>query len=187
MLIYGLPFTDDIGRMREEVKDSVGAFVGRIVDCNPCYYHPKDPNGEFFAGKLNGAWRVKVVPKKDLEVPNFIVVGREKVQGKVVYSNKSTLRTQQCSNCYGEDHLMNEVSCKGVKKWGEYCKEFERRWKMAMEVTDETVEDQGTTEGPFLRLEQANQELSVALEQKISEGARMVKETEEMKNKMIRN
>ena len=80
---------------------------------------------------------------------------------------------------------MNEVSCKGVKKWGEYCKEFERRWKRAMEVTDETVEGIVRTEGPFLRLEQANKELSAALEQKISEGARMVKEAEEIKNKMM--
>ena len=156
------------------------------MDCNPSYYHPNDQNGEYFAGKLNGAWRVRVVPKKDIAVPNYIVVGREKVQGKVVYTNKSTFRTQQCSNCYGEDHLMYELSCPGVKKWGIYCKEFETRWHRAMQVINETVEEQGRNERPYFRLNQVNQELNAALEEKISEGARTVKEAEEMKSEMMK-
>ena len=100
--------------MKEELEDSVRAFVSKIVDCNPSHYHPKDHNGDFFAEKLNGAWRIRVVPKKDMDIPNYIVVGKEKVQGRVIYTNNSSLRITQCANCYSEDHLMNDASCPGI-------------------------------------------------------------------------
>ena len=152
LMVYGMPFSKNIEKMKEELKDSVKAYVSKIVDCSPCYYHPNNEHGEYFAGKLTGAWRMKVVPKKDLGVPSFIVVGKEKAQGRVVYTKKSSMRKMQCSNCYSEDHLMNERDkCPGVKGWKEYCEEFEERWKKAREVVSDLQEHADGKTETFLR------------------------------------
>ena len=142
LMVYGLPFVKDIEKLKEELKDAVRAFVGKIVECSPTYYQNNDQRGEYFRGKLTGAWRLKVVPKKDIGIPNFIVVGKEKVQGKVTYTNKTSVRITQCANCFSEEHLMNDGSCQGIRRWSNYCKEFEERWQNAVRVPVDTKEEE---------------------------------------------
>ena len=72
LIIYGLPFTQDIGKIKEELRDSVRSFESKIMDCSPSNYHPKDVNGEYFAGKLNGAGKIRLVTKKDLGIPTTL-------------------------------------------------------------------------------------------------------------------
>ena len=95
LMIYGLPF-GDISLIGKEIDKSIKDFVSKIIDISPCRYHKNYRYGEFF-------------------IPNFIVVGNAKVQGKVVYSNKANMRVQQCVNCFGEGHLMHDKACKGIK------------------------------------------------------------------------
>ena len=64
----------------------------------------------------------------------FISVGKERVQGKVVYSNKANLRVLQCSNCFSENHLMHSPLCTGIKDWNVYCDEFQDKVELAKEV-----------------------------------------------------
>ena len=183
LMIYGMPFAKNREKMKEEIQDSVKAYVSKILDCSPCYYHPNSEHGEFFAGKLTGAWRMKVVPKKDLGVPSFIVVGKERVQGKVVYTKKSSMRAMQCSNCYGEDHLMNERDkCPGVKGWKEYCEEFEERWRKAFEVVSD-LQEQADGNTNIFRRNSPNDGDNVALEVK-KNNERWRKELEEVKRKV---
>ena len=131
-IIYGLPF-GNTHFIQQEIGSSVKDFVSKIIDISPCVYKNNDEMGNFFQGKLNGNWRVRVIPKVDVCVPNYISVGRIRVQGKVVYSNRANLRTQQCANCFSENHLRNDALCPGVKEWREYCAEFEEKKRVARE------------------------------------------------------
>ena len=96
-MIYGLPF-GNLSVIQAKIRESIGDFVSKIIEVSPCYYQKYDHLGDFFEGKLTGNWRVRVVPKLDICIPNFIVVGDAMVQGKVVYSNKANMVTQQCVN-----------------------------------------------------------------------------------------
>ena len=178
LMVYGLPFVNNIEKLKEELKDSVRAFVGKIVECSPTYYHPKDQRGEFFNGKLTGAWRLKVVPKKDMGIPNFIVVGTEKVQGKVTYTNKSSMRITQCANCYSEEHLMNDASCPGVSGWSKYCKEFEERWQKALKVPTDMEEEETESKDTFYRGD-------ATLKEEVNKAAKRIEEVEEDKRRML--
>ena len=127
LMVHGLPFVNDIEKLKEELKDSVRAFVGYIVECSPTYFQQNYQSGEYFCRKLTGDWSLKVIIKKDMGICNFIVVGKEKVQGKIMYTNKSSVRISQCVNCFCEEHFMNDGSCQGIRHWSNYCKEFEEK------------------------------------------------------------
>ena len=72
-----------------------------------------------------------MVPKPDIGIPNFIVIGSSKVQGKVVYSNKANIRILQCASCISEEHLMTNPICPGIKEWGDYCDEYDKKMEEA--------------------------------------------------------
>ena len=129
-MIYGLPF-GNIDYIKTSIRNAIAPFVAKIIEITPCTYNNDLDFGRFFAGKLNGNWRVRVEPKEDVGIPNFIVVGKECVQGKVVYGNKATVRIQQCANCYQDDHILNSDRCTGLREWQDYCKEFEEKKRAA--------------------------------------------------------
>ena len=178
LMVYGLPFVNDIEKLKEELKDSVRAFVGKIVECSPTYYQRNDQRGEYFCGKLTGAWRLKVVPKKDMGIPNFIVVGKEKVQGKVTYTNKSSVRITQCANCFSEEHLMNDGSCQGIRRWSNYCNEFEERWQNALRVPIDMEEEETESTDTFYRGDEI-------LKEEVSKVEKRIEEVEEDKRRML--
>ena len=42
LMVHGLPFVNDIEKLKEELKDSVRAFVGNFVECSPTYFQQND-------------------------------------------------------------------------------------------------------------------------------------------------
>jgi hypothetical protein len=68
------------------IWDSVKPFVTAVLDVSPDNYF-SDQTDDFFYGKLNGDWKLRVIPKQGIQVLNFIVVDNEsKVQAKAVYT-----------------------------------------------------------------------------------------------------
>ena len=95
---------------------------------------------------MTGSWRVRVIPKAEVGIPNFIVIGKSKVQGKVVYSLKANIRVLQCANCFSEDHKMNSPLCTGIRDWNEHCLEFEKK-KESAKTFESVMEESVTGEG----------------------------------------
>ena len=81
-----------------------------------------------------------VEPRRDIGVPNFIVVDQvSKVQGQVSYKKKFNFRPEMCSHCYTEGHFKKTSYCKGVRSWNEYCDEFLVNWNNARQSNDKTA------------------------------------------------
>ena len=64
----------------------------------------------------------------------------------MVYSRRANLTLQQCSNCFSDQHLMNNYACPGIKEWEVYCQEFEERKRKAREVPAAIDEDEDDDE-----------------------------------------
>ena len=58
LVLYGLPLTNDIEGMKSMIAETISPFVKKVGNVFPCKYGATA--GEFFEGKLNGNWRVKV-------------------------------------------------------------------------------------------------------------------------------
>ena len=83
--------------------------------------HSNENGEDFFSGKLNGVWRVKVTPRLERQIPNYIVVGqRERVMGKAVYSKASGNKMEMCSDCFSTGHFKRATECVGPIKWEAY-------------------------------------------------------------------
>ena len=129
LVLYGLPLTNDIEAMKSMITETISPFVKRVGDVSACKYGASA--GEFFEGKLNGNWRVKVNPRADRQVPNFIVIGPEtKVMVKAKYVRNEYERKQMCSDCFSTEHFRLHADCQGPRKWDDYCKEFSDHWEM---------------------------------------------------------
>ena len=140
LILYGLPLTNDIEGLKSIIIETIAPFVKRVGEVFPCKYGATA--GEFFEGKLNGNWRVRVNPKPDRQVPNFIVLGAEtKVMVKAKYVRNEFERKEMCSDCFSTEHFRNHEECPGLKDWEEYCREFSDHWEMCRLDTDES-EDQ---------------------------------------------
>ena len=178
LIIYGLPF-GNLSFIKGEIGKSIKDFVSKIIDISPCYYKKEQNLGDFFNGKLTGNWRVRVVPKAEICIPNFIAVGKNNVQGKVVYGLKANMRIQQCVNCYSEEHLMNSPSCPGIKEWREYCQEFEEKMVAARDVPSVMDEDDDANESEDVAEETREGELRglIAEVEEHKEENRKLKET----------
>ena len=155
--IFGLPLTNDILGMKEKIREALEPFVGRVKDILATVYNGNGSGSggggggddDFFGGLYDGNYRVKVTPLKDvsMQVPNFIVVDREKkVCAKAVYSKAITEKKNMCTNCYATDHFRDNVLCRGPKSWEEYAAEFEGTWLAAFEKKSEVIEDIGEVE-----------------------------------------
>ena len=140
LVLYGLPLTNDIEGMKSMIAETISPFVKKVGNVFPCKYGATA--GEFFEGKLNGNWRVKVNPRADRQVPNFIVIGPEtKVMVKAKYVRNEYERKQMCSDCFSTEHFRLHEDCQGPRKWDDYCKEFSDHWEMCRLDTEES-EDQ---------------------------------------------
>ena len=128
IMLYGLPLTSDIEGMSEMIKETISPFVQNVGNIVPCVYGTKD--GEFFSGKFNGNWRVRVIPKKHKQVPNFIVLGKDaKVMVKAKYIRYVSAKKEMCADCFSEDHFRLSSECPGPRKWDEYCSMFSDAWE----------------------------------------------------------
>ena len=136
LMIYGLPPTFDVDILKMKVNEAITPFVKKILEVTPCV-HTGSVKDDFFDGKYNGNWLVKIVPKTKVQVPNFIVVGNDaEVQAKAVYTKKITEKEEMCSDCYRVGHYKRD--CPGPRPWTEYCQEFRKDWEaFTMDDTDE--------------------------------------------------
>ena len=140
IMLYGLPFSTDFGGMKDRIKEAVGPFVEEIISVEPSRYYDKKTI-DYFQGTLNGNWRLVVKPKRGVGVPNYIVVDRVlSVPVHAVYKKWHFIRPQMCSNCYREGHFRRSPECQGVRKWSEYCEEFEENWRAAREANGNTTD-----------------------------------------------
>ena len=141
LVLYGLPLTNDIEGMKSMIAETISPFVKKVGNVFPCKYGATA--GEFFEGKLNGNWRVKVNPRADRQVPNFIVIGPEtKVMVKAKYVRNEYERKQMCSDCFSTEHFRLHEDCQGPRKWDDYCKEFSDHWEMCRLDTEESEDQQ---------------------------------------------
>ena len=140
LTIYGLPLSKNEDYVRTQIEEAIGPFVKEITEVKPLAYSYDDGN-EFFSGKKNGSWRIKVVPKMGSQIPNYIVVGnREKVMGKAVYSRNAGEKAQMCADCFSTEHFKMDTACPGPVKWSVYCQQFREAWNnqyMVQEMQDE--------------------------------------------------
>ena len=139
LMIYGLPPSFDVDILKMKVNEAISPFVKKILEVTPCV-HTGSEKDDFFDGKYNGNWLVKIVPKIKVQVPNFIVVGNDaEVQAKAVYTKKITEKEEMCSDCYRVGHFKRD--CPGPRLWTEYCQEFRKEWEaFAMSDNDEEHE-----------------------------------------------
>ena len=81
------------------IVETISPFFKKVGNVFPC----KDgaTAGDFFEGKYNGQWKVKVNPRADRQVPNFIVIGpTSRVMVKAKYVRNEFERKQMCSDCF---------------------------------------------------------------------------------------
>lgn len=105
LTIYGLPLSSNMNYVKEQIVDSVKAFVEEVIEVIPLK-HGNENGEDFFSGKFNGVWRVKVTPRFQRQIPNYIVVGqRERVMGKAVYSKAAGNKLEMCSDCFSTGHF----------------------------------------------------------------------------------
>ena len=139
LIIYGLPPSANLDALKEKITDSVTPFVKKVLDVAPCMYRG-EVQGDFFAGKYDGNWRLKVIPRKSAYIPNYIVIGNE-VMGRAVYTKRLGDKEEMCSECYRPGHYRKD--CSGSRKWSDYCKEFRENWEHLLANKDEDeIEDQ---------------------------------------------
>ena len=143
LMIYGLPPTVDIEVMKLKISEAVSPFVKKVLDVIPCV-HKGVRKDDFFDGKYDGNWRLKVVPKEKVQVPNFIVIGNEsQVMGKAVYTKKIGEKEEMCADCFRTGHYKKD--CPGARKWMEYCQEFKNLWE---ELTLDDCQDDDSEAPP---------------------------------------
>ena len=114
--------------LKEKIYESVAPFVKKVVEIKPCL-HKGVTEDDFFDGKFDGNWRLKVIPKNKIYIPNFIVVGGDAL-GKAVYTKRLGDKADMCTECYKVGHYRRE--CPGSRTWAEYCKEFKDTWDSLM-------------------------------------------------------
>ena len=105
LMIYGLPLSRDMDVLEKKIRESIKPFVKSILEVTPSVY--KEEDGEdFFKGNYDGNWRIKIIPRKRKQVPNYIVVDpRAQVMAKAVYTKKVGDKLEMCSDCFSTDHF----------------------------------------------------------------------------------
>ena len=166
LMIYGLPLSSDMDSVKVKIEESIKPFVKQIVELKPCVH--KDEHGQdFFKGHLNGNWFVKVIPKKEAQIPNYVVVGNQaQVMAKAVYTKKVGEKLEMCSDCFSTTHLMRSQECPGPVKWSVYCKSFRDYWDANTlgDGSEVTVDSVGSSEEES-RLVTLNRTLMKSLEE----------------------
>ena len=130
------------------------------MDITPCI-HKGITENDFFDGKYDGNWRVKVVPKNSHQIPNFIVVGGD-VMAKAVYTKMVAEKSEMCSDCYRIGHYKKD--CPGARNWMDYCKEFKTVWDEVMLDRNEEFSAPTGLDAEESRLLSMNKELVSQIE-----------------------
>ena len=139
LTIYGLPLSSNMAYVKEQIFDSIKAFVKEVVEVIPLK-HGNEIGDDFFTGKFNGIWRVKVVPRVERQIPNYIVVGqKERVMGKAVYSKAAGNKLEMCADCFSTGHYKRSAGCEGPIKWEAYCKSFEEDWHLQFKEREQQM------------------------------------------------
>ena len=188
--IFGLPLTSEVEKMKGLILETILPFVKEVKEIKATV-HSSDDDDDFFSGRFDGNYKIKVVPAADpkVQIPNFIVVDKEhKVQAKVVYNKQIHERRSMCLNCYSEYHFRQSPECEGPKEWIKYVPEFEARWGKASEEKaaaggelEERDSDEGFTENRFLNKVRVMHE---SLESEQGRREAVEKEMEELMDKM---
>ena len=148
LVIYGLPPTENMEMLKEKIYESVSPFVKKVLEVKPCL-HRGVVGDDFFAGKFDGNWRLKVIPRNKCYIPNFIVVG-EDVMAKAVYTKRLGDKEDMCTECYRTGHYRKD--CKGSRNWSEYCAEFKDMWDTLMSQVYDNEESEGVVNEEDSRL-----------------------------------
>ena len=204
--IKGIPFHKDQDLVRDLIKEAVSPFVKEIVSVEPGRYFEEKLT--FFHGKENGEWKVKVVARAGVLVPNFIIVGKiSKVVAQVVYTKISSSKRQDevCYDCYKVGHKKLTQDCDGSILVTEFAKVFEDDWQK--NYAEKGVEVEGNIEEDrdmrkiqqtecLVKLQQEMEAKEKEFQEKISENENMQKEslvklqqdldTKEKENEMLR-
>ena len=150
LIIRNLPLTLKQSLVRNWIKDAVSPFVDKVHDITPLKHTKRqlgvigDEALKFFEGKFDGNWRVSVTPKGTAEVPSFVAVGPENLQGTVKYSKRVQPVNELCWSCYAPGHKRSDKDvegqfvCSGPKEWSEYVKEFQEN---AANISGKPAED----------------------------------------------
>ena len=126
LMLYGLPPTENVDSLKSKIVYSITPFVKKVLEVSPCL-HKGATQDDFFAGKYDGNWRMKVIPRNRKSIPNFIVVGNG-VMGK-----------EMCTVCYRTGHFRR--NCPGGRNWSDYCKEFGEEWDYLVDNVEEEEEE----------------------------------------------
>ena len=130
-MVYGLPLTSDVDWMKEQIRETISPFVRRVVSITATTHYGKNEN-DFFHGRLTGDYKVKVVPLKDGQIPNYVSIGEEHVMGRVHYVRKMIEKKVMCDACYSTEHMMRSPECPGVVDWLDYVRQYEGVRDMAI-------------------------------------------------------
>ena len=156
LMLYGLPLSEDMELMKKMIQEAIGPFVKNIVEIKATKHHSYEDD-DFFSNTLDGNFLIRVNPKSGVQIPNFVVIGKEqKVCAKAVYSKSLSPKANMCHDCYATDHLMNDPLCPGPREWEDYCKQFEGWWEA--EISSVSAEGEvasmvlaGDVESPIVR------------------------------------
>ena len=140
IMIYGLPLSNNMEYLENKIKEAIGPFVKNILDVTPGTH--KEENGEdFFKGRYDGTWRVKVCPILHKQVPNYIVVDNKyQVGAKAVYTKQVGDKLEMCADCFSTEHYKRAPECGGPVKWSRYCDTFRAMWEEHSLDKEEQVE-----------------------------------------------
>ena len=144
LMIYGLPLSRDMDVLENKIRESIKPFVKSILEVTPSVY--KEEDGEdFFKGNYDGNWRIKIIPRKRKQVPNYIVVDpRAQVMAKAVYTKKVGDKLEMCSDCFSTDHFKWAPERSGPAKWIDYCEDFRRVWEANSLEIDEAGDEKAS-------------------------------------------
>ena len=106
LMLYGLPPSINMNSLRSKIIDSITPFVKRVLEVAPCV-HKGATDDDYFSGKYDGNWRLKVIPRSGRFIPNFIVIGNE-VMGKAVYSKRLGETEELCTECFKPGHYRKD-------------------------------------------------------------------------------
>ena len=181
LTIYGLPLSSNMDFIKDQISDSIKAFVKEVIEVTPlCHV---DENGDdFFKGKNNGNWRVKVSPRIERQIPNYIVVGqRAKAMGKAVYSKAAGNKLEMCADCFSTGHFKRAPECEGPVKWDAYCRSFKEQWEMMYSEREREFQQEQEGQDGVRQVEEESRILLLekSLTSRLVEAERKEKELEE--------
>ena len=133
--ISGIPFHKNEEMVKGLIRESVGPFVQDVLLVDQGKYF--EDKMDFFHGKYNGEWKVKVVARVGVLIPTFIIIGKtSKLVAQVQYTKISSDMEQEeiCYDCFKPGHKKFSEQCDGPIQVMEFAEEFEQSWKVNQEA-----------------------------------------------------